>query len=100
MQFQSKSGVIGVNVADRATLQSRIRACFEAGEGFALATLNLDHLVKFDSDGAFADAYRSHEMVVADGNPIVWMSKLAADPVELMKIQDMNGLIYQDNTKG
>ncbi len=54
------------------------------GEGFALATLNLDHLVKLRASGAFRRAYGAQDLVVADGNPIVWLSRLAGRKVELV----------------
>lgn len=58
-------------------------------QGFALATLNLDHLTKLPVDPAFLAAYRAHDLVVADGNPVVWLSRLARRPVELMPGSEM-----------
>ena len=55
-----------------------------AGKGFAAATVNLDHVVKLRQSEAFRDAYAAHSHVVADGNPIVWMSRLAGQPVDLV----------------
>jgi len=52
--------------------------------GFALATLNLDHIVKLRRDPAFHAAYLAQTHVVADGNPIVWLSRLAGRKVELV----------------
>jgi len=75
---------VTINMSTRAALFDAIRTRFRAGQGFALATLNLDHIVKLRRSGAFIDAYCSHDMVVADGNPIVWLSRLAGDPVELI----------------
>ena len=53
-------------------------------KGFAIATLNLDHVVKMRRDPAFLRAYLAHSHVVADGNPIVWMSRLAGRRVSLV----------------
>ncbi|MFV0334275.1 MAG: WecB/TagA/CpsF family glycosyltransferase [Tropicimonas sp.] len=55
-----------------------------AGQGFAIATINLDHVVKLRHSEAFRHAYGSHSHVVADGNPIVWMSRLSGRPVTLV----------------
>jgi exopolysaccharide biosynthesis WecB/TagA/CpsF family protein len=66
-----------VNVPTEAELLARVSACLEEGRGFAIATLNLDHVVKLRRNPAFGAAYRSHSFVVADGNPIVWMARLA-----------------------
>lgn len=59
------------------------------GQGFALATINLDHLTKLPRDAAFLKAYAAQDIVVADGNPIVWLSKLAGKPVELVPGSDL-----------
>lgn len=74
---------------DRASLEAEIRARFAAGHGFALATINLDHVVKLAEDARFLAAYQAQDLVVADGRPIVWMSRLARRPVELMPGSDM-----------
>lgn len=70
-------GAIAVTVPDRASLLGDIAARFEAGEGFSVATLNLDHVVKLSRDPAFRAAYGAQTHVTADGNPIVWLSRLA-----------------------
>lgn len=75
---------IAVNMPARAQLMSEIRKRLVNGGGFALATINLDHLVKLKSDAAFGEAYAEHDFVVADGNPVVWLSKLAGRPVDLV----------------
>ena len=43
-----------------------------------VCTGNLDHLVIVSRDEAFKAAYDGADLVVADGAPIVWLSKLAA----------------------
>ncbi|WP_083347735.1 WecB/TagA/CpsF family glycosyltransferase [Ruegeria halocynthiae] len=57
--------------------------------GFALATLNLDHIVKMRHMPEFFEAYKAHTHVVADGNPIVWLSRIAGRPIELMPGSDL-----------
>ena len=66
-----------VNFPTEAALLADVEAQLRAGKGFAIATLNLDHVVKMRRDPAFLRAYLAHSHVVADGNPIVWMSRLA-----------------------
>jgi len=46
-------------------------------EGFAVATLNLDHVVKLSIHKNFFNAYQVHNAVVADGFPIVWLGRLS-----------------------
>ncbi|MCB1407631.1 MAG: WecB/TagA/CpsF family glycosyltransferase, partial [Rhodobacteraceae bacterium] len=74
---------------DAATLLSAVRERMRAGEGYALATINLDHLVKLARDPSFRAVYAAQDLVCADGNPIVWLSKLARKPVSLVPGSDM-----------
>lgn len=73
-----------VNTPSRGALLAEVEARFGRGEGFALATLNLDHVVKLGRSEAFRAAYAAQDLVVADGNPVVWLSRLAGRPVELV----------------
>lgn len=69
--------LVTVTVPSHAALFEDIRQRFDARQGFSVATLNLDHVVKLKRDPAFRAAYAAHSHVTADGNPIVWLSKLA-----------------------
>lgn len=62
---------------------------FSTGSGFAVATLNLDHVVKLRRDQGFRAAYARQTHVVADGNPIVWLQRLAGRPVDLVPGSDL-----------
>ncbi|SFL28502.1 WecB/TagA/CpsF family glycosyltransferase [Shimia haliotis] len=84
MKFQTVAGEVTVNLADLAALQDAVNARFSASRGFALATINLDHLVKLRKDHGFATAYLAQDFVVADGNPVVWLSRIAKQPVTLL----------------
>ena len=89
VQFQFAQTTITVNLPDRAALMAAVQQKLRARSGFALATINLDHLVKLRSSGVFRAAYGAQTMVVADGNPIVWLSRLALKPVCLVPGSDM-----------
>lgn len=80
---------ISVNMADSLTLLDTVRARLRQGTGFAIATLNLDHLVKMRQVPAFLEAYRRQDLVTADGNPVVWLSRIAGRPVSLVAGSDM-----------
>ncbi len=67
---------LGVNVFTAEGTLDYIRKKVRERSGFALATINLDHIVKLGADEAFYTAYREHDVVVADGFPIVWLGKL------------------------
>lgn len=81
MFFEFQGQRITVNLPTRAALESEVLRRFSAGEGFALATVNLDHLVKLADSPEFLQAYAGQDLVVADGRPIVWLSQLAKRPV-------------------
>lgn len=66
-----------VNTSDEAALLADVSARLDHGRGFAIATLNLDHIVKLRRDPTFARAYDAQSNVVADGNPVVWLCHLA-----------------------
>lgn len=89
MQFDVGPQSIRVNVADRPALFGGVAARLGAGHGFALATLNLDHLVKLRRNPAFRAAYAAQDMVVADGNPVMWLSRLAGRPVDVVPGADI-----------
>ena len=75
---------VAVTLPDKAATLAEAEARLRDGRGFALATINLDHLTKLRRDRAFAEAYLAQDMVVADGNPIVWLSALAGKPTGLV----------------
>ncbi|KIC10719.1 glycosyl transferase [Leisingera sp. ANG-M1] len=89
MYFEFHGHRVAVNMRERSLLEAEIRARFAARQGFALATVNLDHLVKLAAAPEFLAAYQAQDLVVADGRPIVWLSRLARRPVELMPGSDM-----------
>ena len=80
---------VAVTVPSLDDLLSDLKAHFERRQGFGLATLNLDHVVKLRDDPAFRAAYLAHSHVTADGNPIVWLSRLAGAPVDLLPGADL-----------
>lgn len=89
MNFSGPAYDVTINMPDKAALFRAMAARLRDRSGFALATLNLDHLTKLLCDPAFAAAYTAHDLIVADGQPVVWLSKLAKQPVELMPGSDL-----------
>jgi len=45
-------------------------------------TPNTDHIVKLSRDSSFREAYRHAVMIVADGTPIIWASRLLGEPLK------------------
>lgn len=74
---ETEAGQVTVTVPDKSALLADLGRRFDAREGFSVATINLDHVVKLRRDSIFRDAYTAHSHVTADGNPIVWLSRLA-----------------------
>ena len=89
LKFGKTNREVEVNIPTKAALFRTIQDRLKQRSGFALATLNLDHLTKLPTDNAFLAAYRAHDLVVADGRPVIWLSQLAGQPVELMPGSDM-----------
>ncbi len=46
-----------------------------------VVTPNVDHAVLLQSHGGLRDAYRDAELVLADGHPLVWVSRLLGRPL-------------------
>ena len=89
VEFQAGAARVRVNVADQAALLAALRDRFARGQGFAVATLNLDHLVKLRDGGAFAAAYAAQDFVTADGNPIVWIARAGGERLRLVPGSDL-----------
>ncbi|MEI4262297.1 WecB/TagA/CpsF family glycosyltransferase [Roseovarius sp. D0-M9] len=80
---------VAISHPRRAALLEGVHDHLRRRAGFRMATVNLDHMVQIGSDDSFAAAYAQHDIIVADGRPIRWLSQLAGDPVELMPGSDM-----------
>lgn len=89
MKFRVGQCEVEVNLKSKDALLKAVEQRLMSCKGFALATLNLDHLVKLQEDAGFSVAYGAQDFVVADGNPIVWLSKLAGRSVGLVPGSDM-----------
>lgn len=89
MQFHFGPTVMTVNIPDPPALMAALDRRLRAGRGFALATINLDHIVKLHRLPDYHRAYAAHDLICADGNPIVWLSRLARRPVRLVQGSDM-----------
>jgi exopolysaccharide biosynthesis WecB/TagA/CpsF family protein len=74
---------VSVGLASPEAVVEAVARRLAQGRGFALATLNLDHLVKLRRLPAFRRAYSRMDLVTADGRPVVWLSRLAGRQVAL-----------------
>ncbi len=80
---------VTVTVTSPQALLQDIELRLRDGRGFAVATLNLDHVVKLRRNPAFAAAYLAQTHVTADGNPIVWLLRLAGREAGLVTGSDL-----------
>lgn len=87
--FRIDDTQIAVTLPGPEALLAAVAERLSARQGFALATINLDHLVKLRKSAAFRSVYAAQDMVVADGNPVVWLSWLAGHSVRLVPGSDM-----------
>lgn len=47
-----------------------------------VVTPNLDHIVILESDKEFVEVYRNADLIVADGKPLIWISKYLKKPLK------------------
>lgn len=78
-----------VNTPSAGALLAAIETRLANGRGGAVATLNLDHLVKLSRSEAFRRAYLDTDLIVADGKPVVFLARLAGARVGLAPGSDL-----------
>lgn len=69
---------------DRVTFEEAVQhigRLVDARQGGYICTPNVDHVVLAETDLAFRDSYARADLVVVDGMPIVWASKLLDVPL-------------------
>jgi N-acetylglucosaminyldiphosphoundecaprenol N-acetyl-beta-D-mannosaminyltransferase len=74
-------GSLRVDCVTRAEALDAIEAMVRRGEGGAVFTPNVDHVVIAEEDERLRRAYARVDLSVADGMPIVWASRLLGDPI-------------------
>ncbi len=47
-----------------------------------VVTPNVDHIVKVEEGGEFCEAYKAADLVLADGKPLLWISKWYGTPIK------------------
>ncbi|MDK8873490.1 WecB/TagA/CpsF family glycosyltransferase [Paracoccus sp. SSJ] len=90
MHFSFPDGnAVRINCRDSSALLAAVRQRLADEHGFAIATINVDHLQRLGEDARFRSAYAAHDLICADGNPIVWLSRIAGRPVALAPGSDL-----------
>lgn len=78
---------IGKAKIDNLTQQNaigQIQQIIEKGEKGYVVTPNLDHIVKLHEDPEFVECYENAALVLTDGNPLIWASKLLGTPIQAL----------------
>ena len=46
-----------------------------------VVTPNLDHIVLLEDDNVFGEVYKNADLILADGQPLIWISKVLKNPI-------------------
>ena len=74
-------GRVGIDCVTAAEALGAIEKLVLAGRGGSVFTPNVDHIVIAESDDALAHAYADVSLSLADGAPLVWVSRLLGRPL-------------------
>jgi N-acetylglucosaminyldiphosphoundecaprenol N-acetyl-beta-D-mannosaminyltransferase len=67
---------VRIDVVDEQQARQRILSGLAKGAGGSVVTVNIDHMVRCRRDPAYRSLVDRAELVVADGMPLVWGSRL------------------------
>src|SRR5262245_47821505 len=81
IQRRLRIGKIRIDVVDFAEALESIEELVDRGEGGAVFTPNVDHIIKAERLEAFQLAYEHSNLVIADGMPLVWLARLMGCPL-------------------
>jgi N-acetylglucosaminyldiphosphoundecaprenol N-acetyl-beta-D-mannosaminyltransferase len=62
-------------------LIDHVFGCLDRGQGGWIITANVDHLQRHASNPEIVELYRHADVIVADGAPLVWASRLSGRPL-------------------
>jgi N-acetylglucosaminyldiphosphoundecaprenol N-acetyl-beta-D-mannosaminyltransferase len=74
-------GRVDVDVLTFAQALDAIAALIRDGQGGAVFTPNVDHVVMVDRDERFRRAYDAADLSLADGMPVLWAARLLGKPL-------------------
>jgi exopolysaccharide biosynthesis WecB/TagA/CpsF family protein len=74
-------GGVYIDQVDVAAAAARIREFVVSGHSHQVVTVNLDFLSIARRDSSFRTTINSADMAVADGMPLVWLSRLKGQPL-------------------
>ena len=78
---QVRIGHLWIDALDFAGALDAIDALVGRGQGGSVFTPNVDHVVTAEDDPALRAAYQDASLALADGQPVVWASRLLGTPL-------------------
>jgi N-acetylglucosaminyldiphosphoundecaprenol N-acetyl-beta-D-mannosaminyltransferase len=81
LRTRVRFGELWVDSLTFAEALDEIEALVAAGRGGSVFTPNVDHVVKVDDNLSFREAYAAASLSLADGQPLVWTSRLLGAPL-------------------
>ena len=60
----------------------RIEQLILSGKSSYVVTPNVDHIVKLENDEEFKEVYKDADLILTDGMPLIWISKLKKNPIK------------------
>lgn len=80
----NRVSILGIDI-DNVSMEdalARISRTVENGEFAYAVTPNVDHIMRLRNDGPFLEVYRAADLVVADGVPLLWASRILRSPLK------------------
>jgi N-acetylglucosaminyldiphosphoundecaprenol N-acetyl-beta-D-mannosaminyltransferase len=69
------------NITMDETLESINNLIMDGGYHY-IVTPNVDHIVKLEKDIEFQNVYKEADLILTDGMPLIWISKLIKNPIK------------------
>ena len=70
---------------DNLTMREAIREMdrmIKDGGSHYVVTPNVDHIVRLEKDAGLQNAYREADLILTDGKPLLWISRLYGNPIK------------------
>ena len=65
--------------------EKTIEDCFtfvDSAQNAYVVTPNVDHIIQLERGGELAEAYKEADLIITDGKPLIWISKLYKTPIK------------------
>lgn len=82
MSAKFQLGHATIDKLNRRTAVDAVIRAAKSGKPTYVVTPNSDHIVRLEKDAELREIYAHADIVIADGMPVVWASKLLGEPLE------------------